>query len=91
MTAFIPFHRPTIEKDEIDEVTATLLSGWLTTGPRSEQFEREFGRYVGAPHALAVNSGTAGLHLALAASGIGPGDERLELETHVPMRREIRI
>ncbi len=73
--AFIPFHRPSIGQDEIDEVAATLRSGWLTTGPRTEQFEREFAAYVGAPHALAVNSATAGLHLALVALGIGPGDE----------------
>src|SRR5258705_63582 len=71
----IPFHRPTIGQEEIDEVVATLRSGWLTTGPRTAQFEREFQAYVRAPHALAVNSCTAGLHLALAALGIGPGDE----------------
>ena len=72
---FIPFHRPSIGQEEIDEVVATLRSGWLTTGPRTAQFEREFRDYVGAPHALAVNSCTAGLHLALAALKIGPGDE----------------
>ncbi len=72
---FIPFHRPSIGPEEIDEVTKTLLSGWLTSGPRTEQFEREFAAYVRTPHALAVNSCTAGLHLALAALGIGPGDE----------------
>jgi dTDP-4-amino-4,6-dideoxygalactose transaminase len=74
-TQAIPFHRPTIGQEEIDEVVATLRSGWLTTGPRTAQFEREFQAYVRAPHALAVNSCTAGLHLALAALGIGPGDE----------------
>ena len=72
---FIPFHRPWIGQEEIDEVVAVLKSGWLTTGPRTRQFEEEFARYVGAPHALAVNSCTAGLHLALAALGVGPGDE----------------
>ena len=71
----VPFHRPSIGQEEIDEVVRTLKSGWLTTGPRTAQFEREFQDYVGAPHALAVNSCTAGLHLALAALGIGPGDE----------------
>jgi dTDP-4-amino-4,6-dideoxygalactose transaminase len=71
----IPFHRPSIGQEEIDEVVATLRSGWLTTGPRTAQFEQEFGAYVRAPHALAVNSCTAGLHLALAALKIGPGDE----------------
>lgn len=71
----VPFNLPTIEDDEINEVIATLRSGWLTTGPKTAQFESEFGKYVGAPHALAVNSATAGLHLALAALGVGPGDE----------------
>lgn len=71
----IPFHRPTIEKDEIDEVIQTLHSGWLTTGPRTAAFEEEFRVYVGAPHAQAVNSCTAGLHLSLVALGIGPGME----------------
>ncbi len=74
-TPFIPFHRPSIGEEEIAEVIATLRSGWLTTGPRTAQFERDFTAYVGSPHALAVNSCTAGLHLALAALKIGPGDE----------------
>ncbi|MEJ2007471.1 MAG: DegT/DnrJ/EryC1/StrS family aminotransferase [Acidobacteriota bacterium] len=71
----VPFHVPSIGEDEINEVVATLRSGWLTTGPRTAQFEREFRAYVGASHALAVNSCTAGLHLALAALEIGSGDE----------------
>src|SRR5262249_9621981 len=71
---FIQFHRPSIGEKEISEVAATLRSGWLTTGPRTAQFEREFRDYVGAPHALGVNSCTAGLHLALAALKIGTGD-----------------
>jgi len=71
----IPFHRPTIEQDEIDEVVQTLRSGWLTTGPRTAAFEQDFKKYVGAPHAQAVNSCTAGLHLSLAGLGIGPGME----------------
>jgi dTDP-4-amino-4,6-dideoxygalactose transaminase len=71
----VPFHRPSIGQEEIDEVVRTLESGWLTTGPRTAQFEEEFRAYVDAPHALAVNSCTAGLHLALAALEIGPGDE----------------
>jgi dTDP-4-amino-4,6-dideoxygalactose transaminase len=61
--------------EEIAEVAAALRSGWITSGPRVAQFEREFREYTGAAHALAVNSCTAGLHLALAALGIGPGDE----------------
>lgn len=71
----VPFHVPSIGEEEINEVVATLRSGWLTSGPRTAQFEREFRAYVGASHALAVNSCTAGLHLALAALEIGPGDE----------------
>jgi dTDP-4-amino-4,6-dideoxygalactose transaminase len=73
--AFIHFHRPSIGEEEIQEVISVLRSGWLTSGPRTMQFEKEFGEYVQAPYALAVNSCTAGLHLAMAALGIGPGDE----------------
>jgi dTDP-4-amino-4,6-dideoxygalactose transaminase len=75
MNDVVPFNLPSIDDDEISEVVATLRSGWLTTGPRTAQFESEFKTYVQAPHALAVNSATAGLHLALAALGLGPGDE----------------
>ena len=71
----IPYNLPEIGQEEIDEVADTLRSGWLTTGPKTTQFEEEFRGYVGADHALAVNSCTGGLHLALAALGIGPGDE----------------
>src|SRR6202167_1255233 len=72
---FIPCHLPSIGDEEVREVEATLRSGWLTTGPRTAQFEKDFAGYVDVPHALAVNSCTAGLHLALAALGIGEGDE----------------
>jgi len=72
---FIPFNLPSIDEEEIQEVVDTLRSGWLTTGPKTAQFEREFQDYVGATHALAVNSATAAMHLALSALGIGPGDE----------------
>ena len=75
MNEVIPFNLPTIEEDEIHEVVTTLRSGWLTTGPKTAQFESEFKTYVGSPFALAVNSATAGLHLALAALGLGQGDE----------------
>jgi perosamine synthetase len=75
MTDFIPFHRPSIGEEEINEVVDTLRSGWLTTGPRTARFEREFSASVGAPHAVAVNSATSALHLALAGLKIGPGDE----------------
>lgn len=73
--SFISFHRPSIGEEEIREVEATLRSGWLTTGPRTAQFEEEFAKYVDARCAVAVNSATAGLHVALAALGIGEGDE----------------
>jgi dTDP-4-amino-4,6-dideoxygalactose transaminase len=72
---FIPFHRPSIGEEEITEVVETLRSGWLTTGPRAGRFERDFSQYTDSRHAVAVNSATAGLHLALAALKIGPGDE----------------
>lgn len=74
-TIQVPYHRPSIGREEIDEVVRTLESGWLTTGPRTEQFEREFREHVGVPQAQAVNSCTAGMHLALAALNIGPGAE----------------
>jgi dTDP-4-amino-4,6-dideoxygalactose transaminase len=71
----IPYHRPSIGPEEINEVARTLESGWLTTGPRVEQFEREFREYAKVPYTLAVNSCTAGLHLALASLDIGAGAE----------------
>ena len=72
---FLPFHRPSIGEEEIREVEDTLRSGWITTGPKTKRFEEEFRRYIGCGHALAVSSCTAGLHLALVASGVGRGDE----------------
>jgi dTDP-4-amino-4,6-dideoxygalactose transaminase len=66
---------PSIGDEEVREVEATLRSGWLTTGPRTQRFEEDFRVYVQAPHAMAVNSATAGLHLSLLALGIGRGDE----------------
>ncbi len=71
---FLPFALPDIHEDEIAAVAEALRSGWVTTGPRAKRFEEEFARYVGAPHAVAVNSATSGLHLALEAMGVGPGD-----------------
>ncbi len=72
---FLVFGAPAIEDAEIQEVVATMRSGWLGTGPRVARFEREFAAYKGAEHAAAVNSCTAALHLALLASGVKPGDE----------------
>src|SRR5689334_21426147 len=72
---FIPFHVPQIDEDEIRSLVDTLKSGWLTTGIKTKQFEEDFARYIGADHAVAVNSCTAALHLALEAIGIKEGDE----------------
>ncbi len=71
----VPFHRPCLGPEEEAEVIDTLRSGWLTTGPKTKRFEKEFAAYTGAKHAIAVNSCTAALHTSLVALGIGPGDE----------------
>ncbi len=72
---FLPFALPCIGEEEINEVVDTLRSGWLTTGPKTKRFEEDFAKFIGIPYALAVNSCTAGLHLALEAIGIKPGDK----------------
>jgi len=72
---FLPFSRPSISQDAIDEVVTCLKSGWITTGPRVKQFEEDLKLYLGAPHVLALTSATAGLHLVLVALGLKPGDE----------------
>jgi len=73
---FLPFALPDLGHEEAAAVLECLQSGWLTSGPVSRQFEQEFAAYLGGEvHAIAVNSATAGLHLALEALGIGPGDE----------------
>lgn len=69
----VPYFRPDIRRAEVNEVTATLKSGWLTTGPRVKRFEEGFREAVGARHAVAVNSATAALHLAVEALGLKPG------------------
>lgn len=74
-SSFVALSRPAVGEGEIAEVVAALESGWLTTGPRVAAFEEAFARYVGASHALGLNSCTAALHLSLLAAGIGPGDE----------------
>jgi perosamine synthetase len=71
----IPLSLPDITDDDVRAVTQTLRSGCLSIGPRQEEFERLVASRVRRPHAIAVNSGTAGLHLALASLGVGPGDE----------------
>lgn len=73
---FLPFALPDIGEEEIAEVVDSLRSGWLTTGPKTRRFEKEFAEFLGdGLEAIAVNSATAGLHLALEATGIAPGDE----------------
>ena len=74
---FLPFARPDIGPAEMDAVTAAMRSGWVTTGPKAREFEQAFVEYLGGNglEGIAVNSATAGLHLALEALGIGPGDE----------------
>jgi dTDP-4-amino-4,6-dideoxygalactose transaminase len=74
-TLHVSFARPDISEAEIGAVLETLRSGWLTTGPRVDEFERQFADYVGAPHAVAVSSCTAALHLSLLAVGVGRGSE----------------
>jgi dTDP-4-amino-4,6-dideoxygalactose transaminase len=71
---YLPFSPPLIGEEEIAEVIDTLRSDWITTGPKVRRFEEEFAAYIGAPAALALNSCTAALHVALATLGIGPGD-----------------
>lgn len=72
---FLPYNQPSIDEEEIEAVVDTLRSGWITTGPRTRQFEQRFASYSDAAHAVALSSATAALHLALLAAGIGPGDE----------------
>ncbi|HAL26096.1 MAG TPA: UDP-4-amino-4,6-dideoxy-N-acetyl-beta-L-altrosamine transaminase [Chloroflexi bacterium] len=71
----LPFSLPDITEAEIEAVVEVLRSGWLTTGPKVQEFQRAFAEYVGASHAVALNSATAALHLALDAIGLGPADE----------------
>ena len=79
--SFLPFALPEIGEEEIAEVVDSLRSGWVTTGPKAKRFEQDFAAFLGHPgvddglHCVAVNSATAGLHLALEALGVGPGDE----------------
>jgi perosamine synthetase len=74
-TSFLPFALPDLTEAEIEAVVRVLRSGWITTGPEVQAFEREFADALGVRHAVAVNSCTAALHLALEAAGVGPGDE----------------
>ena len=71
----VPFHRPSITEREIEAAVEVLRSGWLTTGPKTHALEAAVGERIGVKHAVALNSATAALHLALEAWGIGPGDD----------------
>jgi perosamine synthetase len=87
----VPFHRPSIGENEIRAVIETLRSGWITTGPRVKELEDRFAAYVGARHAVAVNSGTAAIHLGLLAAGLGPGEAILTSPITFPATTEAAI
>lgn len=72
---FLPLSRPGLDGEEIEAVAATLRSGWITSGPKVAELEERFRALTGAPHAVAVSSATAGLHIVLAALGVGDGDD----------------
>src|SRR5690242_15352244 len=74
-TDFLPFSKPSISQAAIDDVVACLKSGWITTGPRVAQFTDALKEYFNAPYALPLTSATAGLHIALLAMNLEPGDE----------------
>lgn len=75
MQQFIPFCKPTIGEEEINQVVESMRSGWITTGPKVKEFEEYFAADFGKKHAVAINSATGGFHVALAALGLKPGDE----------------
>ncbi|WP_340608797.1 UDP-4-amino-4-deoxy-L-arabinose aminotransferase [Xenorhabdus bharatensis] len=75
MNNFLPFSRPSIGREEVEAVEQVLRSGWITTGPQNQQLEQDFSHMFGCRHAIALYSATAGMHLALLALKIGPGDE----------------
>lgn len=72
---FLPFALPDVDSEEIAEIQDSLTSGWITTGPKTKEFERVFGETAGARNAIAVNSCTAAMHLALESAGVEQGDE----------------
>jgi len=72
---FLPFARPSVSEDAINEVVESIRSGWLAMGPKTIRFEKNFSKYTGASWSVSVNSATAGLHTTLLALDIGPGDE----------------
>jgi dTDP-4-amino-4,6-dideoxygalactose transaminase len=78
---FLPFAQPLITDEEVKEVSEVLRSGWLTTGPKVHEFQDRFREYIGSKRAVAINSCTGGMHVALTALGIGPGDEVITTTT----------
>ncbi len=72
---FLPLCRPAVDEQDIQAVVDVLRSGWITTGPKNAELENKVSEHTGAPHAVALSSATAGMHLVLLALGIGPGDE----------------
>lgn len=74
-STFLPFAKPDVDQQEINAVSQVIASGWLTTGPKTREFETAFADYLGVKHAVAVNSATAAMHLALEAIGLRSGDE----------------
>jgi len=87
----IPFHRAAVGEEEIAALAEVIRDGWLTMGARTIEFEKEFARYVGASHAVAVSSCTAALHLALEAIGLQPGDEVLAPTTTFTATAEVVV
>src|SRR3990167_4917583 len=71
----LPVFRPSMGQEEITAIAKVIKSGWIGLGPKTEEFEKRFADYIGVPYAIALNSATAALHLALLAAGIGKGDE----------------
>ncbi|MGH2350964.1 MAG: aminotransferase class I/II-fold pyridoxal phosphate-dependent enzyme [Chloroflexota bacterium] len=88
---FLPFALPLIGREEEDEVLDSMRSGWMTTGPKTKKFEQLLAEYAGAKHAIAVNSCTAALHVALAAHGVGPGDEVITTAVTFPATANVVI
>ena len=85
----LPFHKSWIGEEEHLEITDTLNSGWLTTGPKTKKFEEAFSNYIGCKHAIALNSYTAGLHLALEAEGFPEGDEVITTSMIFPVTANV--